>query len=185
MTDTPDNKFATEEQRDRERSEKLEHIRQDMREKIAHFGYTHIGVFDAEEKQAPFIYTVGRHLHNVPELIVTGAFDNNDLGLLISNFGRLEDGAVNTNATLVEIKGAFDVGGVDYNVRTVEVDAGEAVVNFLVQAPMILQQQVERVQWIQLSDAAGRWPGEEGFDNLFRQLMVAKVIATPQIRSLH
>lgn len=179
MHDTPDNRFANPEQRELETGKRLDEIRQDMRELIAKHGFTHIYVFDNEQVQAPYLYTVGRHLHNLPELIITGLFDQDDLGMMVSNFARDREGNPAPECRLMVLAGAFEVEGDTFNIRLVEIDPHHATFNYLVQAPIILQQPIERVQWIQISDAAGRWPGEAEFDNKFKQLFIGTPIATP------
>ena len=156
--------------------ERIESVREQYRQKIEEFGWTVVGVFDAEGKQANFVYTVGLTNKELPELIVSGRLELDFLAQIANHFAQSMIGG---GFSLRKLEKAFSLeDDTTYNLRMVQLDPVHALDRFLIQAQSILKKQVTAVCQIQISDASGKWPGEEGFEDKFQQLEVAPVIAS-------
>lgn len=155
--------------------EKYEAIRERYRAMIDQHGYTMVGVFDPEGKDVNFVYSVGFEHKDMPELVVGALFDSPDLASFVKHFASeaLEHG----HALRTKVDGITLEDDTSYDLRLVEVDPVYATEHVLVQASSILKRPVTRVCQIQISDAQKRWPGDDGFEDKFRQLFVGVVIA--------
>lgn len=159
---------------EKERFDNIEQARDRYRALIKENGFTMVGVFDPQGEESNYVYTAGLSLSDWPEYIVSGAFSMEDLSSFAGHMAQL---TIKEGFALRKIENAFTVQDSQHDVRVVEVDPVYAVTNYLIQAPLILKRQVKRVAWIQISDANKRFPGDEGFDNLFRQPVISTVIA--------
>ncbi len=154
---------------------RYEAVRENYRAMIEKFGFAKVGVFDPAGQTDSFIYTVGFEHKDMPELVIGAAFDVSDLSMFVDHFAH---DALHEGHALRTKVDAFTLGDdSSYDLRLVEVDPVFATDRVLVQAESILKRPVTRVCQIQISDAQKRWPGEEGFDDKFRQMYVGSIIA--------
>ncbi|WJJ55113.1 hypothetical protein [Xanthomonas phage RTH11] len=157
------------------RYSRIEEVRQQYREQIFDNGFTVLPVFD-NETSINFAYSIGLSLKDLPELGASGRFPLDVLSGFVAHFAEL---SLNEGHALRQHPNAFELETEpgSFGMRIVEVDPHNVVAHHFVQAPIILERPVGRVCWIQISDAAGNWPGDPDFDNKFDQIDFGPVIA--------
>jgi hypothetical protein len=161
----------------------IEAVRQRYRDLIEQHGHAVVGVFDDTGQRTNFAYTVGLTKQQLPEIIVSGRFELEDLHQFLSHFlDRLQTHGFAFHAQKDAFSIARDLEGKSqgdlYDIRMVEIDPAPAVERYLIQAPAILRQPVPRVMQLQISDKSKRYPGDSDFVNEFEQDDVAPVIAS-------
>lgn len=155
--------------------DRMETLRDSQRAKIKELGFTIMGIFDPTGATTSFLYTIGLTLKGLPELIISSKLDPQAQQDFVAFFAKnfIKDGA-----KLMKMDNVFTLEDDSaYGLRVVEVDPYAACDLYLVQAAPVLKEPVRRVMWIQISDAQGRFEGDEGFDNKFDQRVIAPVIA--------
>lgn len=161
--------------REKETHDRIELVRQQFRDKIDELGFAMTSVFHPTNQEPSFLYTMGLTNKDLPELIIGSFLPVDAMQDFVAYFGKqfLADGA-----KLVEMKDVFQLEDDEsFNLRLVAVDPFAATANWMGQAEPVLGKPVKHVVWIQISDAKGRYPGDEDFDNKFSQPDFAPVIA--------
>lgn len=115
-----------------------------------------VGVFDPEDGQLPFVYTIGNALKGLPELLIVGRFDARVVASILNHVADDMRAAGERLPEVVDIGGKFPI-----HART----AGPAAkTDWTIQAGVYLGHQDYEVQQLLLCYPEGVYPGEEGID---------------------
>jgi hypothetical protein len=132
-------------------------------EKIQEFGYTYMGVFgDATLDKPAFIYTVGLHLHGLPEIIMSGNLDPNEMHGVISNLASY---------WLQEKRAIFGdypkfivmAEGQEASITVIKVDTNYANENYIKAVARIYPQAQYEVAQLFWPDKEGKLPFEDEY----------------------
>jgi hypothetical protein len=117
----------------------------------------HVQEVGGDENTPPFLYTIGNHGKNLPEILLIGASGKAFWGIL-NDLGRImrERGRAYENGELVDLGGSFPIKMIDV----------PATVNdkFALQAGRYYETEDYRVQQAVMCDTKGRYPGDKGCD---------------------
>ena len=112
----------------------------------------------------PFIYTIGNHLHNLPELLVIGC------PMSMGHVVNLLCDRMRTQGTPFDNGGLVDIGG---KVPLKIINAHPVVKDeYTIQAGQYFGTEDYAVQQILIPDLEGRYPGEAGCAKPYRLIPV-------------
>jgi Domain of unknown function (DUF4262) len=163
------------------RTELVNELCNNFRDKIKQYGFAKVGVFDKTGNSVNFAYTVGLTLKGLPEIITSARFDIASLSMIFDHFAeKLIEKDIGPHYQHDAFSIEQDLEGRShatlYDVRLVEVDCNVAVQEYLLQAKSIMEMDVSRVMWAQISDSNKLFYGDVGFINEFEQPEIAPII---------
>ncbi len=135
---------------------------------IKEHGFTLIGVFDPEEVDPNFVYSIGLTERGWPELIFIGDINPVYVEVILTDLIRLweEEGK--------PVLGKVDGIIVNYPLRLVEVDAAEASEKYGYQVRNFYPYQDIKFVQVLWPDKQGVFPDEPGYDNERSQPVIGR-----------
>lgn len=118
------------------------------------------GIFDPEQKQDSFAYTVGNASQGFPELLIIGNFPSRIMMMILNAVGtHMRNAAAPIEEGMLDIDWTFP-----FKIRK----AGDrAKADFTIQAGQYLGHEDYEVLQVMICDKNGKYPGDEGITEGF------------------